>query len=172
MSGIELIPLSEQGQEQFKKLYEIRFSDFVQRNFGGEVPSLESHLEWMRSAVHSQQYRGYTINFGEEIVGGCSLKHISRVNMNAEFDIYLSEASAGKGFGRGALAQLVAIGFGELNLHRIYAYLIESNQGALNMYTKLGFVQEGVMRDHVRKDGTYHNSIIIGLLKEDYEGHY
>ena len=169
MSEIKLVPFSNLTDQEIRSFYEIRYSDYVHKNFGGKKPDLESHVELIKSVGYSENYQGFSISLKKEIIGGCSLKNISKINHNAEFDIFLSGNFTGKGYGKDALLKLLEFGFRELNLHRIYAFLLESNTNAFKMYSNIGFKKEGVMRENVFKENHYSNSIIIGLLKKEYE---
>lgn len=172
MSNIKLTPFSELTETDIISFYEIRYSDYVHSNFGGEKPSLNSHLKWMKSAKDSLTYKGFAITLNNTVIGGCSLKSISKLNLNAEFDIFLSKSSSGKGYGRSALKKLLSYGFKNLKLNRIYAFLLESNQKAFELYSDIGFKKEGLLRENVYKNEMYLNSIIIGLLKKEYEDNY
>ena len=169
MSEIELIPFSRLSEHEIRMFYEIRYSDFVHQNFGGKKPDIHAHLKWIKSIAQSENYKGFSISLKDEVIGGCSLKNISQINHNAEFDIFLSKDFTGKGYGKTALEKLLKIGFFELKLHRIYAFLLKSNKNAFKMYSDIGFKKEGILRENVFKNKNYSNSIIIGLLKEEYE---
>lgn len=169
MSEINLVPFLSLSDNEIRTFYEIRYSDYVHQNFGGKKPDIQSHIKWVKSVAQSENYKGFSISLKKEIIGGCSLKNISHVNHNAEFDIFLSKDFTGKGYGKIALEKLLKIGFVELKLHRIYAFLLESNKNAYKMYSDIGFKKEGVLRENVFKNKNYSNSIIIGLLKEEYE---
>jgi hypothetical protein len=57
---------------------------------------------------------------------------------------------------------------GALNLRRIELLVLEDNVPAIRLYTKCGFVKEGLKRLSHFKRGTYVNTIIMGLLKDEY----
>lgn len=169
MSNIELISLSNLNEKDLKLFYEIRYSDYVHSNFGGEKPSLNSHLKWVQSIKNSYAYKGFAITLNDTVIGGCSLKSISTLNSSAEFDIFLSQKWSGRGYGRSALKKLLKYGFRNLKLNRIYAFYLESNDKAFKLYSDLGFKKEGLLRENVYKNERYVNSIAIGLLKKEYE---
>lgn len=167
---LEIKSFGELTEFQIKDYYRIRYSEFVHSNFGGRKPSLENHLKWFQSAANSESYRGFGALIGEELIGGFSLKNISTLNECAEFDIFLDREATGKGFAKVMMAKLLKTGFEEIELHRIYAFLLEENRKALSVYLKLGFKHEGVLRQNVKKQNRFHNSIAISILKHEYEG--
>jgi len=106
-------------------------------------------------------------------IGNVNLTSINWVNRTAEFSIFIGEKSFwGKGLASEATRLVLKHGFFELNLNRIYLYVLESNKDAINLYKKVGFVQEGLLRDGVYKNNMLHNLIVMSILKNEYDGKY
>jgi RimJ/RimL family protein N-acetyltransferase len=63
---------------------------------------------------------------------------------------------------------LVKYGFETLNMHRVWLRVFERNKRAIRSYEKVGFVNEGQMRESDYKDGTYHNILIMSILRQEY----
>lgn len=60
--------------------------------------------------------------------------------------------------------------FEVLNMHRLNAEVLETNLAALKIdISSLGFQYEGRKRKAVYKCGQYYDSIMLGLLREDWE---
>jgi len=60
-------------------------------------------------------------------------------------------------------------GFRHLNLHRIELSVEPENLRAVHVYEKLGFVREGMRREHHYDDGTYRDELIMALLGREFE---
>lgn len=104
------------------------------------------------------------------LVGMCGLYYIDWKNKSAEFTIYIAkEYMRRKGFGSDALKTLLKYGFDEMNLNRIWCEVFDNNE-AIKIYSKLGFVKEGYLRQTNFSDGCYCNSYIMGMIKQDYLG--
>lgn len=56
----------------------------------------------------------------------------------------------------------------EKGVNRIETDVCESNRTALALDKKLGFVKEGVLRNHVIKDKGFENLVIMSILKEEW----
>lgn len=74
----------------------------------------------------------------------------------------------GNGYGTEAMFLLLGYGFEILNLHRIGLDVYSFNKRGIKSYEKLGFKQEGIIRDELFYDGEYHDSIIMGVLKDEF----
>jgi len=55
-----------------------------------------------------------------------------------------------------------------LNLYRIEADVDPRNTGSIKLLEKLNFRREGFLRQRWRVNGEVCDSVLLGLLKEDY----
>jgi RimJ/RimL family protein N-acetyltransferase len=63
---------------------------------------------------------------------------------------------------------LIEYGFNTLNLHRIELTTFGFNVRALKSYLKIGFQEEGRRREAIFANGEYHDSIMLGLLRSEW----
>lgn len=68
------------------------------------------------------------------------------------------------------LTLLVRIAFEELKLNRLFTETFSFRKHTIHVLELFGFKHEGILRKHVRKNGSFHDSIMHGLLAE--EGSY
>jgi len=103
-----------------------------------------------------------------QLVGMVSLTRIDYVHRNAEYNAMVGErASQNRGIGTEATRAMVRHGFFDLNLHRIYVSILRENVGSIRMCEKAGFREEGTIRQGAYKNGTYHDLVLMGVLKSD-----
>lgn len=72
------------------------------------------------------------------------------------------------GYAEEAITLMVKHAFEDLNLHRIYIYCYPFNR-IRDLLEWFGFQQEGVLRQSVFAQGRFHDKIIMGLLREEWE---
>lgn len=102
-------------------------------------------------------------------IGLTSLIQIDMKNRNAECIIDIGEKDFwGKGYGKEALKLLLNYAFGEMNLHRVSLRVFSFNERAINLYESIGFIQEGRSRQFLFREGSWHDLIHMGILKEEY----
>lgn len=75
----------------------------------------------------------------------------------------------GKGYGRDAIATFLDWAFRILNLRRIKLETLASNERAIRCYEACGFVREGLLREDDYCDGGYRDTVIMGLLRSEWE---
>lgn len=101
--------------------------------------------------------------------GSCGLFRFDRQARSAELGIMLGEKTLwGRGYGTDTMRILVRHGFDTLNLNRIYLRVYESNLRAMRVYDRLGFREEGRLRQDHYVDGEYEETVIMGLLREEW----
>jgi RimJ/RimL family protein N-acetyltransferase len=78
-------------------------------------------------------------------------------------------ADRGQGYGYEAMQLGLRFAFHELNLHRVFLSVFSYNQRALDFYDQLGFAREGILREHLARDGRRHDMIFYGMLRREWE---
>jgi RimJ/RimL family protein N-acetyltransferase len=83
----------------------------------------------------------------------------------AELDIYLGEKEYwGRGYGTDAMRTICRFGFAKMRLHKISLTVVTENHAAHHVYQKVGFVDEGRLRQVFRRDGQWYDMYTMGLL--------
>ena len=102
-------------------------------------------------------------------VGRTDLFEIDRTNGSAAFGITIGEpGSWGKGYGTDAVNALVDFAFGQLRLERVWLDTDAHNTRAQAVYTKAGFVREGVLRHAFYQDGRWSDDIRMAMIREEW----
>lgn len=77
-------------------------------------------------------------------------------------------AEPGQGLGRRFLRSLLQIVFDQYGAHRVFLDVYPENARARHLYQKLGFIEEGVMRECVRVEDRYRSLILMSMLEAEY----
>jgi RimJ/RimL family protein N-acetyltransferase len=105
------------------------------------------------------------------LVGSIGLHNVDWKNRSGEVGLFIGpQALWGKGYGTAALKSLLGFAFGELNLHRVWLRVFEDNTRALGSYEKCGFTREGRLRQDRFHDGRYHDTLILSILRNEWQG--
>jgi RimJ/RimL family protein N-acetyltransferase len=106
----------------------------------------------------------------DSLIGFVELDGIQWNHQNAWLGIALGDrAYWGKGYGREAMELILKFAFHELNLHRVQLDVFGYNERAISLYRKLGFVQEGVFREYLSRDGRRYDMLLFGLLRHEWQ---
>jgi len=102
-------------------------------------------------------------------VGEIVLLNIDPDNRSANIRIGLFRvADLDQGYGSEAMRLMVDYGFRTLKLHRIGLDVLDFNTRAVHVYEKIGFKQEGMLRDTLFYEGAYHSEILMGILESEW----
>lgn len=105
----------------------------------------------------------------DKYIGNVYMTDINTNNRSCESHILIGDRNYwGQGYAREALMIAVEYMFEERNIHRIQAYILESNVASLKLHQRCGYKIEGLLRDSVFKNGKYQNQYILSLLQDDY----
>jgi RimJ/RimL family protein N-acetyltransferase len=106
----------------------------------------------------------------EEPIGVVSLMNLSEANASAELSIIVGHPDdRHRGYGAEAIAVLLDYAFGERVLNRVGLSVFEFNEHAIVAYGKIGFREEGRLRGALKRDGAFHDAILMSMLREEWE---
>ena len=102
-------------------------------------------------------------------IGNVTLNRISWVNRTADTGIMIGRKEFwGKGYAYEAWSLLFHYAFQRLGLRKIIAGAVVGHEGSLSVLRRLGFRQEGVLRQEFYLDGIYHDVIRMGLFSGEF----
>jgi len=74
----------------------------------------------------------------------------------------------GKGFGSDAKITLLNYAFNVLNLRKICSGVISYNKRSLQYSIKCGYKEEGILKEHIFRNGQYWDVIQLAIFREDF----
>lgn len=107
---------------------------------------------------------------GDRHIGGIGLMEFRWKDRTAALGLFIGPPECrGEGYGTEAIRLVLEYAFRTLNLNRVELCVYASNTAAIRTYEKLGFVREGVRREHVFIDGRYVDEVIYGMLAREFK---
>ncbi len=109
------------------------------------------------------------VNETDAFIGLTGLHEIDFKNRHANFGISIGEKAAwGNGYGTEATRLMVRYAFETLNLNRVRLLVYENNPRARRAYEKVGFKQEGILRQERFHDGRYWDTVTMAILRDEW----
>lgn len=102
------------------------------------------------------------------LIGTCTLFAFNAQCRRAEVGYALAHAAWGRGYMHEALGALLAYGFGELALNRVEADVDPRNAASAKTLERLGFRQEGYLRERWIVADEVSDSSLYGLLRREW----
>ncbi len=151
------------------------FNDYaMSRTLGIRAPmSVAMEEQWYERSVADQGKTGYhfvaCLLEDDRPIGTIGLFDLDLHNGSAGLGISIGAASdRGRGLGSDMIRALVAFGFGSLRLERIWLDVFDFNPGARRVYQRVGFVDEGVSRHAIFREGRYRDVHRMAILREEW----
>ncbi|MEU1466548.1 GNAT family protein [Streptomyces sp. NPDC005727] len=103
-----------------------------------------------------------------EIVGTVGTHHADPRAGWFEYGVTIGADHRHKGYASEAVVMLLRFMFAERRYHKCQARVFAHNEGSLALHHRLGFVEEGRLREHVFFTGRHHDLIVMGILAEEF----
>ena len=146
--------------------------DVTRYLFMGAVPNIMENLEeWFNNIRKSNEDIVMMVidkASGKEI-GFCGLHRILWMHRHAEYRVFIGEKEYwDKGYGREILKVMFRYGFELLNFNKIWLGVTASHKRAVKSYLGSGLVQEGVLRQEIYRNSSYHDAVRMSMLRDEY----
>jgi RimJ/RimL family protein N-acetyltransferase len=126
-----------------------------------------AHGDWFDAVTRDRSRVIFAIRSksGGELLGTVQLTDFHEVYRQAQMLIRIGDPRhQDRGIGTEALKLLLNFAWRNRNLHRVWAHVFARNQRAVVCYRKVGFVEEGRLRDGVYINGKWDDLIVMGIL--------
>lgn len=148
------------------------FSKDIVHWFGQALDSLpQMSMEWAEGWIERklQDPYAYMIEYAGKLNGSVFLHSVDMKDLRAEIAVGLHDpAQLGQGIGTRAMRLLMAHAFDTMGLNRIGLRYMDGNARAAACYAKLGFVEEGRLRERARIDGVFKDDIQMSCLAREF----
>lgn len=103
-------------------------------------------------------------------VGTIGLHEYDAYHRTARFGILVFQHNRRKmGFGSEAIQLLLRYAFETLGVNKVYGKVFEENILGRTFYARLGFLQEGRLRQEYLLDGVFHDMVYISMTRSDWD---
>ena len=146
-----------------------------QAHVGGvEFPtSVELQNAWLEKVAGCKDNGGFVLfamdNLDGETIGWASLHSLDQKNGTFSFGVAVYRDHRGHGYAVDAVRILLKYGFWEQRYQKCNSITAHSNEASIRMHTKLGFTQEGRCRRNSFFNGEYHDDVLFGMTREEFD---
>ena len=130
----------------------------------------QQYLDGIQEGVEGRTLFQWAIADGQtdELAGTVTLLSWDRGNRRAEVGFILRPEWHGRGLATEAVGAVLGFAFAEMDLHRVEADTDPDNASSLALLGRLGFQREGLARQRWLTFGTWKDSVLLGLLRDDF----
>lgn len=143
--------------------------------YGMDLPpvSLETYTEQLRPSCEFED-TSQRISFGIETLEGEFVGWINVGGMSGRhgtfgFGISIFREYQRRGYAEEAVRIVLRYMFNERRFQKCNSECLDFNAASIRLHHKLGFKEEGRRRRSVYIHGEYHDRVLFGLLKEEFD---
>lgn len=142
-------------------------------NIGIELPStVEAQRTWLEKSGGCKQVNGMIVfaieTHQKEYVGIVTISNIDERHGTFGFSMIIDRQHRRKGYAEDAVRLMLKYGFMERRFHKCNSSCASYNTASAELHRKLGFIQEGTLREVSYWNGEHHDELLFGLLFEEY----
>jgi len=102
------------------------------------------------------------------VVGGIATQNVDTRSGNFSYGLIIGHEHQQHGYATEAITILLTYMFGECRYHKCEVSMYEFNAGSIALHRKLGFVEEGRLREHIYSAGSFHDMIMMGITAKQF----
>jgi [ribosomal protein S5]-alanine N-acetyltransferase len=133
--------------------------------------SREETRQWIELCIsRSNGYEQMAIETEEgKHIGWVDIKNIDKLNKHGELGIAIGDKEYwGKGYGLSAMKEMLHYGFTRLGLNKIWLRVEVDNEKAIKSYKRMGYVEEGILRQDRFREGEFVDRLRMSILKNEF----
>jgi RimJ/RimL family protein N-acetyltransferase len=148
--------------------------------FSGKPFTRDDELQYIERMLASREDRVFSIfapaSAGEQkYLGQCGIHQIFRRSRVGRASLIVADrGDMGRGVGSAALARLLDVAFGPAaaggeELHKMWLMCFRENERARRTYGRVGFVDEGVLREEYLHEDRWRDMVRMSILAREWE---
>lgn len=137
--------------------------------------SPEKQVQWLEAEQRNRMgdgFRWVAETAEGELVGTINTFACHKRYGTFKYGISLLPEHRSKGYGAEMITTVLRFFFHELNYHKATPHVYSFNAASIRLHEKLGFVQEGRLRDMIYTNGEYHDEIHYGMTADEFTAIY
>ena len=167
---MKLMPICH---SMYKELYEWRSDPFAVRHnpfskceFDGFCKTMDQ-MEKDFKKIYGSHGLKLALTEGESLLALVGLSNINSMMKTAEIGYQVSPKHRNKGIGTYAVKEFICLAFKHTNLRKITASIAAENFPSCKLVEKVGFTQEGLLRQHYLINDLPVDEKIYGILRDE-----
>lgn len=133
------------------------------------VLTLEKQKQWFSGIKDSETQKNWIINYEDVPIGLINIFDIDRCNSRCSWGYYIAETK----YRSLKLAMFLEWNlydyvFDVLGLHKLCNETFIENKQVVKLHIMCGGKEDGIMREHIYKNGVYHDVSIGSILSDEW----
>ncbi|MCM3743231.1 GNAT family N-acetyltransferase [Sporosarcina luteola] len=168
---VTLRKITKDDYESFSNVEDVMESRLLMNDGIPFPPTDADHEKFLGEISSEKDDYMFAIELKDEVVfiGTIAVYLVNWKNGTCHVGISIGPDFQGKGYGTDAMKVLLDFIFNYMNVNKVKLQVFGYNQRAIGSYEKCGFQLEGTLREELFRFGKYHDILVMGLLRKDWE---
>jgi len=149
----------------------LRYYDWTGRTPEAVQDFVQMFLAQQQEQPRTKFQLAVILKSSRQLIGNCGIRLKSADAHEGDIGYELSPKHWGHGYATEAARAIVAFGFTQLRLHRIWSWCIAENVGSAHVLQKLGMQPEGRLRENEYFKGRWWDTLLFGILDHEWKSH-
>lgn len=164
-----MITFRKLNEQDLEQVLEWRTSEHVTQYMYTDIErNIDNQRRWFEKVNGDDTQYYWIIEVKQQPIGLISLNQIDRLHKKATFAYYIGDLSYSIIAGR-IHPYLYNFVFFELGLNKLYAEVMEGNEGMMKMHLHYGFQHTATFKEHIYKYSRFHNVEYFELMAGDWK---
>ena len=132
--------------------------------------AVEQEEGFLKTVGESKNEVFWMLEAGGQAIGATGIHQIDWLHAHATTGLMIGVKSEwGKGLASEAMALRTEYAFRQLNLHKLMSGAFLENEPSKRALMKAGYREVGIAREHLFREGTWHDHWMCEVLRDDWE---
>ncbi|WP_153722649.1 UDP-4-amino-4,6-dideoxy-N-acetyl-beta-L-altrosamine N-acetyltransferase [Sporosarcina cascadiensis] len=156
-------------EDDLQRILEWRNQRFIREvMFNDRKISCAQHIQWFNKMVNSETFISKMFYFDNIPYGVLNVNKIDYTHGTCEWGFYIGTESTPRGLGSVLGYVSLDFIFNILKLRKLSAEVLSINERSINFHEKMGFKQEGILREQLIRNGQIIDVHLFGYLASDW----
>jgi|SRR5437762_4423425 len=146
----------------------LRYNPYFYRNEQDVRSFVQMFIGWSVEVPRKKYQFAIVLKDEGRLIGNCGIRMQTVHTQVAEIGYEIDRHYWGHGYATEAALALLAFGFNQLHLHRIWAYCIAENTASARVLEKIGMVYEGRQRESECMKNRWWDTLHYAILQHEW----
>ncbi|HEY7127919.1 MAG TPA: GNAT family protein [Ktedonobacterales bacterium] len=147
----------------------LRYTRWTEREPEEVQAFIQGFLEDQQTQPRTCFQLAITLPGQKQLIGNCGLRLEHPGAQEGDIGYELAPQHWGQGYATEAAREMLALGFGEMGLHRIWAWCIAENVGSAHVLEKIGMRREGHHREKEWFKDRWWDTYVYAILAHEWQ---
>jgi len=146
----------------------LRFYPWKRRTEEQVRTLLQQFIGWQQEQPRRRFQLAIVLPAEGKLIGNCGIRLQKARDRKGELGCELAPSWWGHGYATEAARAVLAFGFQEQGLHRVWARCVARNSASARLLERLGMHCEGRLREEEWFKGRWWDTLVYGILEEEW----